>query len=267
MIKLIFFCTMLLLTNSVYANSNQSSQSNNSSNTNNKPIVVLVPPPLQPIVQGTFLYRYDTVLPEDVFQIGFITSGNNNDMYQHIRGTSCYEGENNSMFLSTSSSLDIINIMAPAQTPVGSRYYIYTIRQTDQFYSSNQSLLQAYYMTGDRRFNDTYIHYNHENEWLSLGSIPAELVMYADEYENVGHDQEGRFIIRHNNINYIPGHSYINDSPYEMPFLPQDDAYSRTACSICDRHTHDHAFKRDAIASIRLWVKCRSHIIASVFFD
>ncbi len=68
---------------------------------------------------SVFFFRYSVVPPEQVFQQGFLPLGNNNNVYQHVTGVSCFDRNANSRFISTSSLEFMIMEMANANNPIG----------------------------------------------------------------------------------------------------------------------------------------------------
>ncbi|MCW2475568.1 MULTISPECIES: enterotoxin A family protein [unclassified Symbiopectobacterium] len=214
-----------------------------------------------------FFYRYDSVDAEDAFKIGFIPSGHNRNMYEHIRGTSCFEGDATSNFISTSSSEQMSHIMAESATPVGMMYYLYTIRPTSNFYSSVNSLRAAFVRTNDWRFQSTVLDYMHEQEWLALGGIDTEQIYSARAYRSRGPDQQAEFIAEYLNPAYLDADTGPSSGHYYIPDLPRYESSERSACSICSIDSISSMTKRDITDSLSRWKKCRYKMIAAVMDD
>ncbi|MFT8209431.1 MAG: enterotoxin A family protein [Symbiopectobacterium sp.] len=204
---------------------------------------------------STFFYRYDSVDAEDAFKIGFIPSGYNRNMYEHIRGTSCFEGDATSHFISTSASEPMAHVMAESATPVGMMYYLYTIRPTRNFYNSVNSLRAAFVRTNDWRFQSTILDYMHEQEWLALGGIDTEQIYSARAYRSRGPDQQAEFIAEYLNPAYFDADAGPNSGNYYIPNLSRYESSERSACSICSIDSMSSVFKRDTTSDIARWRK------------
>lgn len=214
-----------------------------------------------------FFYRFDNVDVGDAFKIGFIPSGHNRNMYQHIRGTSCFEGDATSYFISTSAEEQVPHAMAAEVTPVGENYYLYTIRPTSNFYSSVNSLRAAFVRTNDWRFQSTILDYIHEQEWLALGGIETEQIFSVRAYRSRGRGQQGELIGEYPNPAYLDADTGPNSGVYPIQNLPRYEPSEYSACSTCSIESISSMAKRDINDNVRRWEKCRYNMIAMVMDD
>lgn len=205
---------------------------------------------------SAFFFRYSMVSPEMAFQVGFIPLGDNNNLYQHVTGASCFDRDANSRFISTSSSESMAMEMANADTPIGSHYYLYRIRPTANFYNSMNSIQAAMNRTNDERFFEAYLYYMLEDEWLAEGGIRAEQIHSAREYQSHGPHQEAIFIREYQNSAYIDAESVPNNSIYRVSDLPLAHISEQGSCSVCDKNTSAKKSKRNIRYDLRLWLTC-----------
>lgn len=92
-----------------------------------------------------YVYRIDSRPPDDIFNNGFSSWGQNNNVFSHISGASCVEQDQqqrDSGFISTSANSD----WSMAMTYIRSRQftnehiYLYRIRADEHFYNAVSSL-------------------------------------------------------------------------------------------------------------------------------
>ncbi|MBG6246928.1 MAG: hypothetical protein EKD82_01365 [Candidatus Symbiopectobacterium sp. PLON1] len=213
---------------------------------------------------SAFFFRYSVVPPEQVFQQGFLPLGNNSNVYQHVTGVSCFDRNANSRFISTSSSEFMAMEMANANTPIGSNYYLYRIRPTDNFYNSMNSVQAAMNRTHDERFFEAYLYYMLEDEWFAEGGISPQQIHSAIEYQSHGPHQEATLIREYPNAAYIDADSAPNDTVYSIPDLPAEHINEPRNCTGCDINLPVNKFKRSIKYEFELWLMC-SHKHLEVF--
>ncbi|QZN96121.1 scabin-related ADP-ribosyltransferase [Symbiopectobacterium purcellii] len=212
-----------------------------------------------------FFFRYSVVPPERVFQQGFLPLGNNSNVYQHIAVVSCFDRNANSRFISTSSSQLMAMEMANANTPIGSNYYLYRIRPTDNFYNSMNSVQAAMNRTHDERFLAAYFYYMLEEEWLAEGGISPQQIHSAIEYQSQGPHQEATLIMEYLNAAYIEAYSTPSNTVYSIPDLPAEHVNEPQNCTGCNVHFPEKKYKRSVKYELELWRMC-SHKHLEIFF-
>lgn len=217
-----------------------------------------------PAYAAPFFYRHDMVDAEDAFRIGFIPSGNNDNMYEHIRGTSCFEGNASSAFISTTSSESMAHIMAETNTPEGMIYYMYMIRPTNNFFNSVSSLRAAFVRTGDIRFEQTISDYMHEQEWLALGTIETEQIHSARAYRSNGFGRQSSFLGEYLNPAYLDFDTFPNTGNYFIPNLPSDSENEVQTCMSCYLNSRTTDFKREVKIKNNSWFFCEKKITSLI---
>lgn len=215
---------------------------------------------------GGFFYRYDLTPPEDIFMHGFVANGENFNMYQHIMGASCSDGNATSGFVSTSSSEHVTDNMGTQFTPSGVIYYIYTIRPTVNFYNSLISLQSAYWRTRDERFLNAMEIYGHEQEWLAERGIHPSQIHSVSAYRSNGPHQQATYLFRQFNPGYQSAEAIWNSGYYTIPQIPFDDPRDSAICYFCHDIVYKNEFKRSVGKQDDLLV-CEGKVYSLFLFE
>lgn len=94
-----------------------------------------------------YVYRYDQRPPDEVFRDGIGAWGGNDDVYEHMTGSSCSTGSMTSAFVSTTILQRYAELLQGAREvsrrTQGSTFtgYIYRIRADESFYNMVESFL------------------------------------------------------------------------------------------------------------------------------
>lgn len=149
------------------------------------------------------LYRVDLRGPDEIFNDGFQSFGDNDDVRDHSRGASCRGRDENSVFISLSADPEYAASYARRlfqlhESPV----YVYIINSTHSMYNMTSSLRYINYQAGIR---DTET----QSEWIAYRSIPPVEVIGVREYS--GSDTPA---IRYNPISSRDRQWEINPDPY-----------------------------------------------------
>lgn len=129
------------------------------------------------------LYRIDNRTPDLVFNNGISSWGWNENVVDHIDGTSIED--RSSIYVSTTESMNVINRMALSFIRGNSAndYWVYEIRPTSNFYSIFNSIAQAISSTNDDDLRTNYISLRDtiawEREWAAVRHILYDQVISA----------------------------------------------------------------------------------------
>ncbi|HHH1997667.1 TPA: hypothetical protein ACPY8P_003960, partial [Yersinia enterocolitica] len=151
--------------------------------------------------KGT-LFRVDTRNSTEIFSAGFSPFGNNDNIRDHSRGVSCIGRNENSAFISTTSSSEYAaNYARRLVTLRNEPVYVYVFDSTASYYNMALSLTNMGYSAG---VNDART----QSEWISYGAIPSSSIRGVRVYTG----PETPAVIP--NPNYIPRTPVINNQPY-----------------------------------------------------
>ena len=161
-----------------------------------------------------WVYRVDTRPYSDIFTNGFNTLGDNTNIGEHAKGTTCLQGSADSQFISTSTDNSYTNIYArrllsqrDPNTP-SQPIYVYIIRPTRFFFNMANSL----------RYSSTHGHPSHANsiptaqsqsEWITDRRIDGSMIYGVRIYRDIS--GQSSFIP---NPNYISETQEVNSGPY-----------------------------------------------------
>jgi len=138
---------------------------------------------------AAFFYRMDTRPPEEVFQHGFMPSGNDPSLFRHVIGQTCQPGSQTSGFVAVSANETFAVNWGRETQPQGTRFYVYRIRASESFYNAAQSLFHASRQTNDSIYELAGWVFMAESEWVTPIGIPAEDIVGAAEYVSRGRDE------------------------------------------------------------------------------
>ena len=116
-----------------------------------------------------------------IFADGFKSLGNNDNLNDHVRGTSCIRGTNkpNSAFVATTASEQFAKEWGRDRIALEpdniQNYYVYRIRATGNFYNATESLLNAEYE--DQAYNKL-----RQKEWLAYNGVITSQIEKVDVY-------------------------------------------------------------------------------------
>ncbi|CAI1123827.1 scabin-related ADP-ribosyltransferase [Serratia ficaria] len=181
--------------------------------------------------EQTFFYRADTRPREIIFNSGFPPLGNNDNMYQHVDGWSCFSGSQDSAFISTSASESFSRQWGAGSVLSGTHFYLYTVRATPNFYNVAQSLRTAYEQTGDIRLSAMADNYGYQQEWAAAGAIANTQIREVTEYISNGSELAPTRVDSYPNPHYLATPTAPSTSSY--PILPLPDSASSSVCSVC----------------------------------
>jgi hypothetical protein len=179
------------------------------------------PTPTQPPKE---VFRVDTREPADIFAHGFTPWGSNDNLIDHVGGTSCTAnvsrgGTHDSAFIATTDDQDTLERIVRAylgRLPVGRSVYIYTIRADANFYSAQASvelLHSQTVMTGLPQVPPAVLVLaNTQHEWLARQPIPGSQVI---RYRSRVAGYPDRFT-EGDNAYYGPRDTQANSLPYTL---------------------------------------------------
>ncbi|HBH7053939.1 TPA: hypothetical protein KV183_003435 [Morganella morganii] len=174
------------------------------------------------VLQNAFavdvVYRGDFRAPEVIFESGFQSRGDNQEILLHIIGDS---GRNNTdAFISTTASFDSVrqiasDILLPAS--VDDTWWIYAIIPSNNFYDMNNSLVVAAANTSiplelNRQAYGLYMTFGWQNEVAALRNIPRNQIIYAQEARRVTNNDGTEEVIISENRRYNPHYTQSNPS-------------------------------------------------------
>ena len=138
-----------------------------------------------------FVYRADLRLPSDVFYDGFPVLGTNDNLHEHVSGSSCGNDQSpgNTAFIDTTASRKVAiewGQILLKNSRHAKQFYLYKIRATDDFYDCRQSLLETYRKLGrneDKLLGQYLSDFSRlqpqVERWLAYGNILPEQVKSA----------------------------------------------------------------------------------------
>ncbi len=125
------------------------------------------------------LYRVDTRGPDEIFNQGFQSFGNNYSLRDHSRGTSCVGMNRNSGFISTSADpIYAANYARRLTQHTNSPVYVYIITSSSNMYNMAQSLQNISYSAG---IHDA----NTQSEWIAVDRISSSQIRGVRAYVGV----------------------------------------------------------------------------------
>lgn len=178
-----------------------------------------------------YFYRMDYRSEDDIFNHGFAALGRNDDLFLHIEGETCFSGSRDSVYVSTTRNRNFAIEWGTESRP-GRTFYVYRIRADVNMYDAYGSLMNAYAVSGQERFRNTAIQFQHQEEWVSDGSIPASQIIDVSIYRSNGRNGAPDFLIGYSNPNYItpPNSTFPSPSNLFWNFTDDSDS-SSSACS------------------------------------
>lgn len=157
------------------------------------------------------VYRVDSRNPEEIFQNGFTSWGNNDNIVAHITGDSCVSTDAspapNSAFVATTSDWDWASDTAISMAFSDDQtMYLYEIVPTQQFYSAALSLENYEVLHPEQHIpQSAHLFSEGEHEWLAHGGIAARQIRTAYIFiPPSGDDEEPTIALYGNNFNYDP---------------------------------------------------------------
>jgi pertussis toxin subunit 1 len=175
-----------------------------------------------------YTYRADSRPPDVVFSEGFQPLGNNDNLYFHVEGITCYTGSRETAFVSTSASRDFSVGWGQLNRP-GTTYYVYRIRATNNFYDAYQSLMSGYNNTHDARLFNTARTNRYQEEYSALGGIIPSQIVEAEEFISNGEDALPSFVMGIPNPDYVHENTDSNGNVYPVRDI-DTDSDTCTAC-------------------------------------
>jgi len=201
----------------------------------------------------TFVYRGTSVAPDVAFAQGFPARGNNEDMVQHITGTSCTRSQD-SAFVSTSAAESVAHSFTRQhiRMDIDSDGYVYRIRANANFYSAYDSLMAAYRRHRNAEYQEIAAYYQEDHEYLARGGVPANQVESVTIYRFNERTRQIDVVETRNNPNYIAADTNANGAPFPISTRPGDrrsvaPSFSSShvsACFACFRSEADSRRKR-----------------------
>lgn len=169
-----------------------------------------------------FVFKASIHPPDLVFQQGLTSEGENENFVQHVSGDLCLH--DNDGFVSTIANRNyieevVMNTLAYNYEAgdVPSSVYIYTIRATNNFFSSQITLNHLVDLDPSPLGSMTYLQLaraitRRSTEYITPVQIEPSLIQEVDVYTV---ETDGEVIERHqNNRGYVPGDTEANSGPY-----------------------------------------------------
>ncbi|OAT22576.1 enterotoxin A family protein [Proteus myxofaciens] len=188
--------------------------------------VISAPPSFANPILPEVVYRVDSRSPNDIFTNGFHTWGSNTELLHHLVGDTSRNHTDG--LISTTSSLDAALQIAADTMPIeGDESWLYLIVPNNNFYSVNDSLLNAAtnHNISESISNQSlnfYTRFNWQLEYASRGNINSSQIVLAGQLRNVN----GRIVSVDNstrfNVHYIQTSPSIN-SGYLIPSQSVDN--------------------------------------------
>lgn len=177
------------------------------------------------------VFRQDGRSPEVIFNDGFHSLGEDDDILSHVNGESCISGMRNSAFVSTTTDNSVAVEMGQ-QVRAGDAYWVYSIRPTDTFYSAYNSLMYAYADSNNNIFRETAILFQPQLEYMAFGGIVREQIIGAWLYRSHGMHQLPERLSYTPNPYYEPAGTDVNQNPYRIYYHPSPSS-SLVTCDNC----------------------------------
>ena len=167
------------------------------------------------------VYRADFRDPDEIFAHGFRTLGNNDDLFDHVSGTSCQSGANqNSAFTATTSVEKFARKWCSDNLwsgQGGSRFmYVYEIRATKNFYNAYNSLMNTFHQTKKTEYKSLAEMFKAENEWVAYKGVPRDLVKGATKYEKGEAPTKLKQVSERINPFYSEANTAGNKDPFQV---------------------------------------------------
>lgn len=204
-----------------------------------------------------FVFKTSAHPPEVVFQRGLISPGDNENFIQHISGRLCFNDQDG--FVSTMAywqyvQLVVLNILHHAYATGGapSTVYVYTIRATNNFYSSEITLdhlanLNPSPIASMIEFQLARAAAIRSTEYITPAQIAPELIQEVHIFTI---ETDGELVETHQyNRGYIPDATEANTGPYlgSDTLAPQNISMPLvagippvTACLLPDEGSGEH---------------------------
>ncbi|CNI02589.1 putative enterotoxin subunit [Yersinia thracica] len=175
------------------------------------------------------VWRVDSRDYEDIFNNGFVASGNNNDIVEHLSGRSCHRGgasSDSSSFISTTSNrffayqyAERILRRMDAQGDANARVYIYQIRATDNMYSASSTLEFLLQRDGHAQHSEIsrILRYSsYLSEWMAHRRIEPRQIFSQTAYYI--YRDTMRSDTYFNNHRFVQTRSTASDGPFPAVF-------------------------------------------------
>lgn len=209
-----------------------------------------------------YTYRVDSRPPGVVFLEGFKSLGNNDNLYLHVEGMTCYTGSRESAFVSTSASRDFSVGWGQLNRP-GTTYYVYRIRATDNFYDAYQSLMSGYNSTGNASLYNTASTHRYQEEFSALGGVAASQIVEAEEFNSNGEGAPPTFVMGIPNPDYVNENTQSSGNVY--PIHDSDSDSNSDTCTACVA-SHLSQKKRSLQEQVKIVYHCKLTTIIPAFF-
>lgn len=169
-----------------------------------------------------FVYKASIYMPERVFQEGFHSAGDDENFIQHISGRLCIDDEDG--FISTIANWSFVDQLVRNtltdeyyEFPSSTTLYVYSIRATNNFYSSHTTLDHLVNLEhspiesmSDLQLSRALL--QRSTEYITPVEIEPQLIKEVDIYTINSH---GVITVRHqDNDNYAWDETYANAGPY-----------------------------------------------------
>lgn len=166
------------------------------------------------------VYRGTDEPPERVFRDGLRSRGTSNDFYEHVAGNACTDGTTG--FVSTTEAESQAHHFAFRRLIADdSLVYVYEIRATDSFYSTEITLRDAFNRLRDPRFRAAIERFRGEHEWLAFGGVPTELIPRVQIYRRNPTTRLAELVETRQNENYRHEDTVANSQPYPIDRRPR----------------------------------------------
>ena len=193
----------------------------------------------------SIVYRADTRSPDDIFQNGMRSLGNNDDLSSHLRGETCkYGTERPSAFISTTADRNeaqkhINKFLKAKGNEKVDKMHIYEITPSENFFSTKHSMLhmldkkksQDPEAQGIRESEDLISAQEQIKEWVAKDSISNTQIKSSMTYKRPEPGRRIQFnpeveaaalLTRLSNDNYLPTEPTASNQPYNSELRTQN---------------------------------------------
>ncbi|BEM36215.1 hypothetical protein SME06J_49070 (plasmid) [Serratia marcescens] len=181
------------------------------------------------------VYRHDSRSPGVIYSEGFQALGENDNILSHVEGVSCLSGTRDSAFVPTTMSYEFAVEFGRDVAP-GSSFWVYSIRPTNNFYSTYASLMNAYRSTGIHAFQDTADTFREQYEYMAFAGIESEQILGAWLYRSNGLGVPATRLTYTTNPGYVEDQTVVNPDPYPRYYIPTPSS-SLMSCERCVNST------------------------------
>ncbi|EDV2568427.1 TPA: scabin-related ADP-ribosyltransferase [Salmonella enterica] len=140
------------------------------------------------LLAQNFFYRSDSRAPtgpSGIFETGFHPWGENDNLLNHVEADSLGEHDEalGSAFVATSTDVNVAFDISATEAGDGTKFYIYEVRPTDNFYSVEISFRE--WGRKDSGYLRALDNFGDQHEYVAFGGISREQIRKATLYQIV----------------------------------------------------------------------------------